>query len=144
MDQRKSGDYNPKRIGEKSEAQVLARFLVADKVVLQPFGDNQRYDLVVDEDGDFIRVQCKTGALQDGSFLFPTCSTNWNTGKQRGYAGQADVFAVYVRELDQVYIFKVEGLPKKCCTVRLTPGQQRTRRAENHLFDPAKPLRGYP
>jgi hypothetical protein len=29
--------------------------------VLLPFGVNQRYDLVLDLDGRFVRAQCKTG-----------------------------------------------------------------------------------
>ena len=35
---------NSKAVGEKSEAVVLANFLLKGWVVLQPFGDNQRYD----------------------------------------------------------------------------------------------------
>ena len=34
---------SPKVVGEKSEGMVLAALLRAGKVVLQPFGDNQRY-----------------------------------------------------------------------------------------------------
>lgn len=39
---------NSKSIGERSEAMALAHFLQLGWVVLLPFGDNQRYDLVID------------------------------------------------------------------------------------------------
>jgi len=135
---------HPKQIGEKTEAQVLARLLMADKVVLQPFGDSQRYDLVVDEGGDFIRIQCKTALLKQDSFQFPTASSNWNSGARRNYIGQTDLFAVYVRELEAVYMFKVEGLPKRSCTARIGKKYGGTKMAKDHLFDPDKSLRDYP
>jgi hypothetical protein len=139
--------YDPKGIGEKSEAQVLAAFLRSDKVVLLPYGDNQRYDLVVDEDGQFIRVQCKTGRLTDGAVEFSTCSNNWNTKKKRGYEGQADLFAVYVSESDEVYILPVHGLPKTECRFRIEPtknGQKaRTRNASDYRFSRDRSLRSY-
>ena len=141
-------DYNPKAIGERSEAQVLARFLRYSKVVLSPFGDNQRYDMVVDEGGTFIRVQCKTGKLKpDGTaFTFPTHSSNWNSGSQRDYVGQADVFAVYLPDTDDVYIIPVETAPRRDCTLRLKDNVHASgsNKAEKFLFDPTRKLLEYP
>lgn len=65
---------DPEAIGERSESQVVAAFLRRGRVVLRPFGDNERYDLVLDDDGVFTRVQCKTGRLKDGVIEFDTCS----------------------------------------------------------------------
>lgn len=63
---------NPKRVGERSEAFILLAFLRNDVPVLKPFGDSQRYDLVIEHDGRFKRVQCKTGRLVQGAIEFPT------------------------------------------------------------------------
>jgi len=53
---------NPKSIGERSQAHIIARFLDVGYNILIPYGDNTRYDLVIeDADGNFYRVQCKTG-----------------------------------------------------------------------------------
>ena len=147
--------YNPKGIGENSEAQIMACFLKHGKVVLQPFGDNQRYDMVVDENGNFIRVQCKTGLMEKRlggrAFVFPTCSTNWNTRKNKTYEGDADVFAVYLREDDSVYIIPVESAPKKSCIIRMKKSSRHrvakgkvTRMAEDYIFDPNISLMDYP
>jgi hypothetical protein len=53
---------NTKSIGETSEAVVLAEFIKAGFPVLLPFGDNQRYHMVVEVYGRLLRVQCKTAS----------------------------------------------------------------------------------
>lgn len=135
-----SMSYNPKAIGERSEGLILAVFLRAGKVVLQPFGDNQRYDLVVDEDGTFIRVQCKTGRLVEGTIAFECCSSSVHRGgTKKGYEGQADVFAVYSPDLDKVFIVPVSDAPSRSCRLRLEApknGQSKgVRMASDYDFD---------
>jgi hypothetical protein len=39
----------------------MAALLRRGKKVLMPFSDNCRYDIVVEENGSFTRIQCKTG-----------------------------------------------------------------------------------
>lgn len=103
---------SPKVKGEKSEGMVLSALLRAGKVVLMPFGDNQRYDLVVDDAGVFTRVQCKTGRLRNGVMRFKTCSTHYHRGGgSKHYRDQADVFGVYCPELDAVYLVPVADVP---------------------------------
>jgi hypothetical protein len=99
---------NTKRIGERSEGQVLAALLKADKVVLMPFGDNQRYDFVIDEKGGFRRIQVKTGRLlKNGAIRASTTSSTHRAGKRRGYVDEADYFAIYCPENDKVYMMPV-------------------------------------
>jgi PD-(D/E)XK endonuclease len=58
---------NPKATSERSEGIVLGELMKLGKVVLFPFGNNQRYDLVIDEgDGRFVRVQVKTAWWENG------------------------------------------------------------------------------
>ena len=140
-------NYNPKGIGEKSEAQILAALLKADKVVLLPFGDNQRYDMVVHEAGEFFRIQCKTARKRDGYIEFATCSTNWNSGKSFTYEGEIDFFAAYVREDDKVYFIPISETSKRSCRLRLEPAKnnqkKRTRDACDYLFTIDKDLKKY-
>ena len=137
-------NYDPKGIGDKSVAQIMASLALAEKKILIPFGDNDPYDLVVDENSDFIRIQCKTARFYGDHFEFKTCSNNWNSGKVTSYFGTADVFAVYLRENKQVYIFKVGNCPKTICRVRLIPYKSySSRMADDYLFDQEKSLRDY-
>jgi hypothetical protein len=135
-------DTNPKAVGERSEAQVIAKLLQAGKVVLTPFGDSQRYDLVVEEDGSFIRVQCKTARKEKGSLVFSCCSTNWNKGTRRDYRGQADLFAVYSPDTEAVYLVPVQEVGVKAASLRVDPSHQRKniRWASDYVFDPDKSL----
>lgn len=99
---------NTKAIGEISEAMVLARFLQLGWVVLQPFGDNQRYDYVIDRGVGFERIQVKTGRIRKGSVVFsPTSSYAHRGRKAKGYKGQIEMFAVYCPDNDKVYLAPV-------------------------------------
>lgn len=110
---------NTKEIGERSEGQVLAALLKAGKTILMPFGDNQRYDLVVDEDGVFKRIQCKTGRLKNGVILFKVSSTVGRKGKNISYQGQVEVFGVYCPETDDVYLVPIEKVGVKEFSLRI-------------------------
>lgn len=131
---------NPKAVGERSEGQVIAAFLKAGKVVLTPFGDNQRYDVVIEEEGKFTRVQCKTGRIEHGAIVFKTQSSNWNSGATRHYRGQADIFAVYEPTTDKVYLVPVMDVGTAAASLRLAPsknGQSKgVRMAADYEFKP--------
>lgn len=100
---------NPKSIGERSEAQIMSRLLRTGLTVLKPFGDNLRYDLVLDEGDRFVRIQCKTGRLRKGAVEFATASSYAHRGLgRRDYRGQADVFAVYCPQTDRCYMVPVD------------------------------------
>lgn len=115
--------YNPKAVGERSEGMILAALLRANRVVLQPFGDNQRYDLVVDEGGGkFLRIQCKTARLKKGALFFDTCSSSGpKSSQKKGYRGQIEMFAVYSPDLDKVYLVPVDVVGEKGATLRIDP-----------------------
>lgn len=134
---------NTKAIGERSEGQVLAALLSVGKVVLMPFGDNQRYDFVVDDGGKFLRVQCKTGNLKDGSVVFQTCSSSMHrtNGERRTYDGEVDYFGVYCPDNKQCYLIPIkelEGRTRTAC-LRVSPtrnGQTKgVRWAKEFLID---------
>ena len=112
---------NTTDIVDRSEVMVLAALLKAGKAVLQPFGDNQRYDLVLEESGQFKRIQVKTGRFKGGVIEAPTASTYAHRGgKRRGYHGQADLFAIYCPELDKVYMVPVEAAGNATVTLRVS------------------------
>jgi hypothetical protein len=134
---------HPKQIGDVSQAKVMAALLAAGKSILLPFGENTRYDIVIDDGGRFVRVQCKTGRLRPhGVITFSTASTYDHharrTGRERrGYRGEADVFGVYCPQNDRVYVVPVELAPSAQGCLRLTPtanGQRRLIRWA-HEFD---------
>lgn len=90
----------------------MAALLKRGKKVLMPFGDNFRYDLVVEEDGRFTRIQCKTGRLIRGAIVFAVASSQYHRGgKRQDYRGQIDSFGVFCPENGKVYIISIGDLP---------------------------------
>lgn len=147
------GRVNTKAIGEISEAVILAEFLRAGFPVLLPFGDNQRYDMVVEADGGFLRVQCKTARrIQGGAVLcFSAHSGVWGVGdravsRKQPYRGEADLFAVYSPDTRQVYILEVGQVPVTDVWMRLEPVRNnqraRIRHAEEHTLQAWAARRG--
>jgi PD-(D/E)XK endonuclease len=61
---------HPKDIGDRSTLAIIFALHMQGYTVLLPFGENSRYDLVVDT-GSLRRVQCKTGRLRNGKVIFP-------------------------------------------------------------------------
>src|SRR5882672_4501240 len=113
---------NPKLTGEKSEARIIAELLWDDDdlTVLKPYGDSRRYDLVIERDGRFLRVQCKTGRLIRGAVEFPTCSSYAHRGLgRRDYRGQADVFAIYCPDNAKTYVVPVSDVGVHKCRLRV-------------------------
>lgn len=58
---------NPKATGDVTETRLLHELVAAGCSVSVPFGDNDPYDLVVDTGKEFLRVQCKTGWVEEGA-----------------------------------------------------------------------------
>jgi len=102
----------PKAVGERAQGKILARLMEYNFTILIPFGDSARYDLVIEKEGNFWRVQCKTGRIsrQLGALEFNTTSQDARTWKRRGYTGEIDYFAVYCEELDAVYLVPVDDV----------------------------------
>jgi hypothetical protein len=85
--------------------------------VLLPFGENTRYDLVIDDGEVLERVQCKTGRLRGGVVEFATTSTYGHhrnpATHRRNYKGQVDYFAVYCPDNGGVYLMPADDLPNE-------------------------------
>jgi hypothetical protein len=125
------GLIGPKRhtdkTGDISEAAIITRLLQSGYIVLTPYGKNHRYDLVIeDADGQFWRVQCKTGWVDDEQTVitFATASSYNHTAKQKGwrnYKGQIEYFAIYVERLGKVYLVPVDAVGAAKAMLRLAP-----------------------
>jgi PD-(D/E)XK endonuclease len=99
---------HPKSIGDRSTLAIMTALQSAGYTVLLPFGENTRYDLVIDDGTQFGRVQCKTGRLRKGAVIFPACSSYAHHANpkfsRRDYLGDVDYFAIYCLETSGVYL----------------------------------------
>lgn len=65
-----------KSVGDLSELIVALELARAGYSVSMPLGENQRYDLIIDDGDKLSRVQVKTGRLRRGAILFNTYSSH--------------------------------------------------------------------
>ena len=114
---------NSKSIGDITQSHVMAALLKRGKKVLMPFGDNCRYDLVIEDEGAFTRIQCKTGKIYCGAIVFSVASSQYHRGgKRQDYRGQIDAFGVFCPENEKTYIIPIAELPLiREAKLRLTP-----------------------
>ena len=82
-----------KHRGEWAELNFMTRAAESGFNVSKPWGDSSRYDVAVERDGPFLRVQVKsTIARQDGGYV---CAIK-SSPCQYYTRHQVDFFAVYV------------------------------------------------
>jgi len=115
-----------KRIGDISEAEIIVALLKLGKTVLKPIGDNNRYDLVIEEDGNFFRVQCKTGKMVNGSIRVAVKSIYLSSKGPviKNYKGQVEFFAVYCPQIDKVYLVPEEEVGVNQISLRVEATKQ--------------------
>lgn len=117
---------NTSQRGLMSHTAILHRFVQLGFEVLLPWADHLGYDLVIYvpeepqnfrvfahmEEGQVVRVQCKTARLEkDGRrFAFSTVSTSpgKHSNHKRTYIGRAKFFAVYLPDNGKVYMIAVD------------------------------------
>ncbi|WP_254527704.1 group I intron-associated PD-(D/E)XK endonuclease [Natrinema gelatinilyticum] len=113
---------NTKQIGDETEARILAALIADGYSVSVPFGDNDKYDLVVEMGSELLRAQCKTGWIEGGVVRFKTASQTTADGDttMESYDGSIDAFAVRCKETDELYWVPIEDAGKKSTYLRLT------------------------
>jgi hypothetical protein len=97
---------NSKRRGDATESRVIHKLVTAGHDVAVPFGDNAKYDLIVDDDGDLYRVQCKTAwRTGEGTIRFNTYSQTTRDGEyhESTYRGEIEAFVVRHPETETIY-----------------------------------------
>jgi hypothetical protein len=113
---------HPKAVGDRTTLAVMLALQEAGWAIAVPFGENSRYDLVLDNGVSLMRVQCKSGRLRKGAVEFAVCSCYGHHPRpkviRRDYTGEIDCFAVYCRETSGVYVVPIQDLPNRS-TARL-------------------------
>jgi hypothetical protein len=114
---------NAKAKGETTEAIILAHLMKLGYAVSIPFGNNQRYDLILDDGKALFRVQCKTGRFINGCVAFMTCSKNGFTNKRTPYYNQIEFFLVYSPNTEKIYKVPVNKTSKTQMMLRVNENQ---------------------
>jgi len=112
----------PQKRGQAAEAIVKSELVSRGISVLTPDYDNEPYDIVVEVDDSFYRIQIKTAfeATTNGAVRFRTRSTRTKSSgyEREGYGGSIDLFAVYAPTYDETYLIPIEETAKTQMTIR--------------------------
>ena len=110
--------------GSLVELAVAKALLKKGYPVSFPFGEIQRYDLIVEIDSVLRKVECKNGRYKDGGVQF-NCS-----GTKGPYTDDADFFGVYCIELDKTYLVPVDRVGINSCNLRI----EATKNKQDYLY----------
>ncbi|RLM76496.1 group I intron-associated PD-(D/E)XK endonuclease [Halorubrum sp. Atlit-26R] len=133
----------PHKRGQAAEAIVKSEFVSRGIPVLTPTYDNEPYDIVVEVDDSFHRIQVKTAfeATTSGAVRFRTRSTRTKSSgyEREGYEDAVDFFAVYAPACDETYLVPIEETGKTQMTIRHEPSKngnvENTNWHEDFLID---------
>ena len=108
---------NSKSKGNLGEIKVASEFIKWGCTVSFPFGDNARYDLIIDDGNNLKRVQVKYADSKsaNGSWrCVCVSSTNHTTNKKlHDYQNDVDIIAFYIAELDKCIMFNISEVKDK-------------------------------
>jgi hypothetical protein len=105
---RQANRSNTKRVGERSEAAFLEQAYDFGFGVARPWGDSERYDFILDNGLQLLRVQVKgTDSLRAGAY---ETRATYTVGKRRAVYTRRDIdfFVGHVIPLNIWYIMPVE------------------------------------
>jgi len=118
---------NSKTKGDITEISVAKSLIKRGIPISIPFGDNQRYDIVIEIDGNLKKVQCKSARLHGDIIEFNLCSGKV-LGKRKGdYKGEIDYFAAYCEELDKTYLISINEVGIRQCSLCLNESKPNNR-----------------
>ena len=110
---------HPKFIGDRSALAVMWALRARGYDLLIPFGENTRYDLVIDDGVRLAKMQCKTGRVRH-----PSPKTRF-----RRYGDSVDYYGVYCPDNGGVYLIPAAELSDHfAVTLRIEPPRNFQRR----------------
>jgi hypothetical protein len=124
---------HPKDVGDYSTLEIMRALRWHGYRILVPFGENTRYDLVIDDGVKLSRVQCKTGRHRSGVLEFSTASTYGHHRNpkihRRSYIGEIDYFAVCCRDTGAVHLIAIDEVQTRAAArLRIEPPLNNQRR----------------
>ena len=113
--------------GKIAELMVSAKLLEMEWKILTPLGENNRYDLVAEKDGNFIRIQVKYVTPTSG-VLDVNCKSSNNWSVLRYTPDEIDVLAVFDSINRNIYFVPVTKLNSSTIKLRIEPTKNRQKK----------------
>ena len=132
---------NTKEVGNLTELQCITGLYELGCDVSIPFGNSQKYDLIMDHNGKLYKVQVKHAKDEytDGKITHFSFKTRWQGHNSNGYTQTSytkediDLFATY--HLNRIYLIPVEECSGAVKTIRYVPPKNGQRTGINFAQD---------
>lgn len=100
-----------KDIGELAQAEFIRAALRRGLKVSEPFGDNTKYDFIIDNGSKLLRIQVKSTATYLEKKDCYQVSTSYGRDRKSLYTHRdIDFFACYLEPLEQWYLIPVYSI----------------------------------
>ena len=134
---KENGMQNNKRVGTQTQLQCIAYLHNLGCDIIEPIGDNSRYDFILDIDGELFRVQSKTASPSNGSWNIRCVSVYTNSKRTkvvRYEKGSVDLFCTFI--LGRCYIIRFDELGKRVnMALRINKTKNSQRKKVNNAED---------
>lgn len=118
---------NSKEIGNLTELQCITNLYALGCNISLPFGNSQKYDLILEYKNKLYKVQVKHAneTLENGKIAYFTFKTRWQSHNQSGYAWtpyteeDIDLFATYCN--GEVFLIPISECSASMKTIRFIP-----------------------
>ena len=130
---------NSSRKGDESEATVISELMKLGYSVSIPFGDSNRYDLIVDDGETLKKIQVKTANYKGDKIKFNCYSDVYKNGERETNSydkTEIDAFVVYCKEIGDCFWVDVEKAGVASMTIRLKGGQKNSNLKEDFILGP--------
>jgi Holliday junction resolvase len=107
--------YHWQKIGSISELSLIRDLEINGQKVSIPYGDFQRYDILIEEKGKIKRVQVKTSSKNE---RFPIQSSSRKRGTN-SYKGEIDYFGVFVRNENKSYLIPMSEIEENNISISM-------------------------
>ena len=119
---------SPKAQGELAELRFLLKAVSLGLAVSKPYGDNLRYDFVVEAGGVLRRIQVKSSRVRERR-CYHICTARSSKSKLAYTPADVDLLAIYLIPLNLWYLLPVSAVAS-LRTIRLCPARP------GHRFEP--------
>jgi len=133
--------------GDIAEIATVFNALKRGWSVSKPVGENQRYDLILDNGEQLIRVQCKSAKLEKNNIISASLTRMTRRKdkyqRERYTKNEIDAFSLYCPDTDKCYLLFIEdvssdGVLQANVNLRthISPqnNQHKTRMAEDYIL----------
>ena len=109
---------NTKQIGHIAEIAFLLECANRKITVSIPYGDNARYDFIVDINNKLLKVQVKHMKDKGKYYSFATRSTDWNSKIFKNYKDDVDYIFAYCKDDKNYVLVPVSKITQSSMTIR--------------------------